>query len=97
MAGVRHINPKLSGNTLFESCNVNDSTKDGRLITARALSSPRLSVFRRVFKSGAITIELDEMTSRNSIHKSVVSSQYVRTRMTIPVLLVRELFALGKN
>ena len=30
-------------------CNVNDSTKDGRLTTARALSSPRPSVLGRGF------------------------------------------------
>ena len=62
-AEVRHTNPKLSGNKrqvpFLESCNVNDSTKDGRLTTARAPSLPRPSVLGRVFKSGDITIELD--------------------------------------
>ena len=54
------INAKVS---FLESCNVNDSTMDGRLTTARALSSPRSSVLGRVFKSGAITVELDEIKS----------------------------------
>ena len=39
----------------------------------------------------------DEINSWNFRHKYVVSSQYVGTRMTIPVLLVHELFALSKN
>ena len=56
-AEVRHINPKLSGNKRQGARY--DSTKDGRLTTAQALSSPRPPVLGRVFKSGAITIELD--------------------------------------
>ena len=67
MAEVEHINLKLPGNytkvPILESCNLNDSTKDGWLTTARALSSPHPSVFDQVFKSGAITIELGEINS----------------------------------
>ena len=88
------INAKVP---FVESCNVNDSTKDSRLTTARALSSPRPSVLGRAFKSGAITIELDGIKSRNFIHKCGVSIQYVRTRTTTPVLLVHEFFAIVKN
>ena len=95
---TRYINPKfLEINTqtpFLESCNVNDSTKDGRSTTAR--SSPCPSVLGRVFKSGAITIELYEINSWNFIHKCVVSSQYVRTRMTIPVLLFMSYLLLVK-
>ena len=72
-AAVRHINPKLPGKkrqgALSWKLQSKRSTKDGRLITARALSSPRPSVLGRVFKSGAITIELDEINSWNFIHK----------------------------
>ena len=67
-AEVRHINPKLPGNnakvSFLESCNVNDSAKVGQLTTARELSSlTRPSVLGRVFKSGAIVIEQDEINS----------------------------------
>ena len=41
------INTKVSD---FGSCKVNDSTKDGLLNRARALSLPRLSVLGRVYK-----------------------------------------------
>ena len=75
----------------FESCNVNYSTKDGRLSTARALSSPHPSVLGRVFKSGAM------MRQNRETSYISVSSQYVGTKMTISVLLFRVLIALGKN
>ena len=48
---------------VLESCYVNDSTKDGRLTTVRALSSSRPPVFGRGFKCGAITIELVKINS----------------------------------
>ena len=86
------IRPQQS--LFLEICN--DSTKDGRLTMARVLSSSRPLVLGRIFKSGAITIELDEMKSWNFIHKCVVSSQYFETRMTISLLMVHELFA-SKN
>ena len=47
----------------FESCNVNNSTKDGRLPMAYAPSSLCPSVFGMVLKSGIITSELDEINS----------------------------------
>ena len=53
---------------ILESCHLNDSTKDGRLTMAHALSSSRLSVLGRVFKSVAITIELNEINSCNFIY-----------------------------
>ena len=82
------INAKVP---FLDSCNVHDSTKDGRLTTAQALSSPRPSVLGRGFN---YRTRRDKLMN---IHRCVVSSQYVRTRMTIPVLLVHELIALGKN
>ena len=69
----------------------------GRLTTARALSSLRPSVRCRVFKSGAINIELDEINSLNFLNKCVVSSQHVGTKMLITVSLVYQLFARGKQ
>ena len=71
-----------------ESFNENDSTKDGR---------STMAVVGRVFKSGALTIEPDEINSRSLIHERVVSRQYVRTRMTIQLFLVHALFALDKH
>ena len=102
-ADVRHINPKLSGSKQQGALSwqlQRNRFNEGWSVNYGASTIISMSISPWLgFKSRVITIDWTGWDKFMILHKQVcfIKSICVLTRMTIPVLLVHELFALVKN